>query len=279
MNGTDRSDADSPLITVAICTYNEVAFLEKMVASVLAQDYPNFEVVIVDDGSRPETVAIIERLAGQHTCIRPFFRTNHGLAGSRSFSFAQAKGEWIAIIDQDDLCYPTRLSEQMAVARRYPTAGLVFCNTHYINERDEVIGEHLSKYAVPDSFIPAGEAGNLLLRIGCYVDSEACFIRRDTTEMLGPLDTSLAYACDYEYFIRAGLRVDFAYTKSILAAWRVHENQATKTYGRIRNENRIVFRRYLRHEGVTYATRAALLKNMCRSYAGEALGRARAALA
>jgi glycosyltransferase involved in cell wall biosynthesis len=260
-----------PLVSVAICTFNEEIYLEKMLNSVLAQDYPNFEIVIVDDGSRDNTKAILERFAREHERIRPFYRTNHGLADSRSFSFSQAKGEWIAIIDQDDLCYPTRLSRQIEVAQKYPTAGLIFCNTHYINQHDEVIGDHLSKYTVPDSFVPAGDAGNLLLRSGCFVDSESCFIRRETVQRLGALDTSLFYACDYEYFIRAGLEVDFAYTTEILAAWRVHEKQAGQTYRKIRHEDRVVFRRYFWHKGVTWLTKAMLLKNQCKSYIGQIL--------
>ncbi len=261
----------APLVTVAICTYNGEVYLEKMLNSVLTQDYPNFEVVIVDDGSSDGTVSMIKRFADRHDCIRPFFRSNHGLPGSRNFSFSQARGDWIAIIDQDDLCYPTRLSRQMEVTRAHPTAGLVFCNTHYINERDEIIGNHLARFSLPESFIPKGTASDLLLQLGCYIDSEACFIKRDTVRSIGAQDESLVYSCDYEYFIRAGLAVDFAYTSEILSAWRIHEEQATKKYRKVRYEARAVFRRYFKRKGVSLWTKAIIAKNMLKSYAGEIL--------
>ena len=179
-----------PLITVAICSYNGERYLERTLNSVLAQDYPNYEIVIVDDGSTDGTVSIIERFAGLNKSIRPFFRRNHGLPVSRSFSFAQAKGEWIAIIDQDDLCYPTRLSRQFRIAQRYPTAGFVFCNVHHINEADEVIGDHMSRFALPESFIRKGEMGNLLLKLNCFAASASCFIKRETVQVVGAYDES-----------------------------------------------------------------------------------------
>lgn len=264
-----------PLISVTICAYNGEQYLEKTLDSVLAQDYPNFEVVVVDDGSRDRTVPIIERYANGHECIRPFFRRNHGLPGSRNFAFAQAKGEWIAIIDHDDLCYPNRLSRQLETARKYPTAGLVFCNTHFIDERDEIIGDQLSRFSLPEAFIRKGEAGNLLLRLGCFVDSESCFIKRKTVERLGALDESLPFTCDYEYFIRAGFDVDFAYSNEILAAWRIHATQATKTFRKIRYEERTIFRRYLGGRDVAAGTSAVLVKRLCRSVAGEIVDRIR----
>lgn len=263
------SKLNRPLLTVAVCTFNGEAYLEKTLESILAQDYDNYEVVIVDDGSGDGTASIIGRFANQDPRIRPFFRSNHGLAASRNFAFGVARGEWIAIIDQDDLCYPTRLSRQLETAERYPTAGLVFCNTHHINETDEVIGDHLSGFDLPKELIRKQVGANLLLRLGCFIDSEACFISRATVERLGPLDETLVYACDYDYFVRAGLVVDFAYSTDILAAWRIHANQATKTYRRIGNEVRSVFVRHWPNRNVTFLTKTWLLMKIVKSFVGD----------
>jgi len=257
-----------PLITVAICCFNGERYLEKTLNSVLAQDYSNFEIVIVDDGSNDGTIKIIERFASQNKCIRAYFRSNHGLPASRNYSFSQAKGEWIAIIDQDDLWYPTRLSRQLAIAQSYPTAGLVFCNVCHINELDDVIDDHMSVYALPDSFIRKGDAGNLLLRQGCFSASVSCLIKRETVQVVGVFDESIAYACDYDYFIRAGFEVDFAYTRDVLAAWRRHAEQATSTYGKRDHEIRSVFWRHWRGRNVSGWTNAMLLKRIFRSFVG-----------
>jgi glycosyltransferase involved in cell wall biosynthesis len=255
----------TPLVTVAICTFNGEPYLEKTLKSVIAQTYSNLEIVIVDDGSTDGTTAIIDRFVREHIGIKSFYRSNHGLPASRNFAFAQARGEWIAIIDQDDLCYPTRLERQMEVARSYPTAGLVFCNTHYINEFDDVIGEHMSRFKLPESFIPKGLAANLLLGQGCYIDSESCFISRETVRSLGSLDETLRYACDYEYFVRAGFEVDFAYSSDILAAWRIHANQATKKDGRKFIEMYSIYKRFVWSRGLTLRTRTSLIVNLFKS--------------
>jgi glycosyltransferase involved in cell wall biosynthesis len=257
-----------PLISVAICCFNGERYLEKTLNSVLAQDYSNFEMVIVDDGSNDGTVEIIERFASRNKCIRAYLRSNHGLPASRNYSFGQARGEWIAIIDQDDLWYPTRLSRQLGIAQRYPTAGLVFCNVHHINESDEVIDDHMSVYALPDSFIRKGDAGNLLLRLGCFSASVSCFIKRETVQAVGVFDESIPYVCDYDYFIRAGFEVDFAYTRDLLAAWRRHAEQATSTYGKRDHEIRSVLWRYWRSTNASGWTKAMLLERIFKSFVG-----------
>ena len=259
-----------PLVTVTICTYNGEQFLPETLNSVLAQTYANTEVVIVDDGSRDGTVSIIKEYAERDSRIRWFSRENAGLPASRNFAFTQARGEWIAIIDQDDLCYPERLQRQIAIAEAYPSAGLIFCNTDYIDSKGVLIGSHFSKFILPDSFIPKGIAANLLLRQGCYVDSEACFIKRTTVNHLGPLDELLRYACDYEYFIRAGFDVDFAYTTETLAAWRIHTEQlSAKDLNRFK-EIRDVLAQYFWHTRLTIYTQMVISLKIVRLLAAEA---------
>lgn len=264
-----------PLITVAVCSFNGERYLEKTLNSVLAQDYSNFELVIVDDGSSDGTVSIIKRFADRHGCIRPFFRSNHGLPASRNFSFAQARGEWIAIIDQDDLCYPTRLSRQLELAQSYPTAGLVFSNVNQVNESDDVIGDYLSIFALPEHLIRREYVGNLLLRLGCFSASASCFIKRDTVLAVGAFDESFAYCCDYDYFIRAGFEVDFAYTKDTLAAWRRHAEQATATYGRLGNEVRSLYWRNCRGRNASIWTKTVLLGKIFKSFVGDIVRKSR----
>jgi glycosyltransferase involved in cell wall biosynthesis len=257
----------TPLVTVAICTFNGESYLEKTIVSVLAQTYSNFEMVIVDDGSSDGTPAIIDAFAGRHACIRPFYRTNHGLPASRNFALAQAKGAWVAILDQDDLCYPSRLTRQMEIAQSYPTAGLVFCDTHYINESDDVIGHHMSGFRLPEAFIPRRLAANLLLSQGCYIDSESCFINLELAKKVGALDETLRYACDYEYFIRAGFATDFAYSKDILGAWRIHANQASKTDTKRFIEIYGVYKRYFWNRDVSLRTKASLVVSLSKALA------------
>ena len=264
-----------PLVSVTICTYNGERFLGATLDSVLAQTYPNVEVVVVDDGSHDGTVAIIKSYAERDARIRWFVRENAGLPASRNFVFAQARGEWIAMIDQDDLCYPERLARQVAVAAAYPSAGLIFCDTRFIDEAGHGFGNQLTPFSLPDSFIRKGLAANLLLSQGPYASSASCLIKRTTLDRLGPLDESLRFACDYEYSIRAGCEVDFAYAPEALVAWRKHPDQQTSTNFNRHRETRSVLRRYFWHDGVTLGTRLFIVWRIARYFAAEAYYRAR----
>lgn len=259
-----------PLVTVIICTYNGERYLSQTLDSVLKQTYPNIEIVIVDDGSSDNTVSIISQYADHDQRIRWFVKENSGLPSSRNFAFSQANGEWIAIIDQDDLCYPDRLKRQIEVAAANPSASLVFCNTDYINKDNKIIGNHLSKFSLPDAFIPKKVAANLLLCQGCYVDSEALFFKRNVINQFYPLDETLRYACDYEYFIRLGFEIDFAYTTDTLSAWRIHEKQLSTTDFNRFKEIREVLMRFFFHDKLTIYTRFVIIQKFVRMLASEA---------
>jgi glycosyltransferase involved in cell wall biosynthesis len=265
----------SPLVTVTICAYNGERYLEATLDSVLAQTYPKMEVVIVDDGSRDGTVSIIKRYAERDARIRWFVRENAGLPASRNFAFAQARGEWIAMIDQDDLCYPERLARQVAVAAANPAAGLIFCDTRFIDEAGRGFGNQFAAFSLPDSFIRKGLAANILLSQGPYASSAACLIKRTTIALLGPLDESLRFACDYEYLIRAGFEVGFAYAPDALVAWRRHAGQQTSTNFNRHRETRSVLRNYFLHDRVTFGTRLFMAWRIARYFAAEAYYRVR----
>jgi len=258
-----------PLISLVICTYNGERYLEKTLDSVVEQSYPNMEIVVIDDGSSDSTVSIINSYALHDDRFRVFVIKNGGLPAARNFAFTQARGEWIAIIDQDDLCYPERLSKQMAIAQKYPSAGLVFCDTDYIDSDGKIIGHHFSSFALPDAFIPRKVAGNLLLSAGCYIASAACFISRKVISTIGPLDESLRYACDYDYFIRCGMIFDLAYTNEKLAAWRIHESQQSTVNMNRFKEYRSVLVRYFLHNSVTMDSKFEIVFNLLRSFAGQ----------
>jgi glycosyltransferase involved in cell wall biosynthesis len=264
-----------PLVTLIICTYNGARYLAATLESVLAQTYQNMEVVVIDDGSRDDTVSIIRRYAERDSRIRWVARENVGLPASRNYAFAQAQGEWIALIDQDDLCYPERLSRQVEVAAAYPSAGLIFCDTGFIDAAGKGFGNLFAAFSLPDSFVRKGLAANLLLSRGPYVSSAACLIKRTIVDRLGLLNESLRFACDYEYLIRAGFEVDFAYAPEALVAWRKHDAQQTSTNLNRYKEARSVLRCYFLDDRVTLGTRCFIAWRILRYFAAEAYYKAR----
>ncbi|GHU10530.1 hypothetical protein FACS189449_00160 [Alphaproteobacteria bacterium] len=160
---------DFPLISVMIPTYNHAQFLKEAVDSVLAQDYPNIEIIIVDDGSTTSlkldtftalppvemyadcncnaeaestlqahhayneegSDSINARGATTVTLVRTFYQEHRGIAATRNVCLEKASGEWLAFLDSDDVYLPGKLSAQAEYFRNHPECEIVF--TRYKN--------------------------------------------------------------------------------------------------------------------------------------------------
>ena len=258
-----------PLVSVLICVYNGEIFLGQTIESVLSQTYQNIEVLIINDGSSDRSSSIIDKWAAKDSRIKCFNRNNSGLAESRNFGFRHASGEWIAIIDQDDLCFPARIERQLAVATQYPDAGVIFCETLFINAENTGVGSNLVRFDLPKAYIPKVRSGILLLTLGCFLDSEAFFFKRSLAEKVSPLDSTLTYCCDYEYFIRLGFETSFAYTAETLVAWRIHPNQESQNSRLMYSEYRNVLGRYTLDRRLCLTSRIFLIRNIVRSFCGQ----------
>lgn len=218
----------SPLVSVILCSYNGEEFLEQTLKSLSCQTYKNFEIVAIDDGSHDRTKTILEKAAKSDERIRFFQQENRGLANARNAALKKARGEWIAVIDQDDLCYPSRLQDQLTFAQNNKDVRFFFCDVDYIDKNNKIVGSHINNFPMIPKDIKKVQAANLLLRLGCFVASQGFFIHKTLIDEAGSLDESLTYVCDYDYFIKLGFLADFIYTGKSLSAWRLHPNQATK---------------------------------------------------
>ena len=121
-----------PIVSVIIPTYNRGNLVVEAVTSVLHQTFPNYEIVVVDDGSTDGTAEILSSFV-QKGLIRYFYQVNQGLARARNRGIAESKGEIISFLDSDDLFEPELLQTQVEYLNHHPDAGLVntgFCKFH-----------------------------------------------------------------------------------------------------------------------------------------------------
>ena len=137
----------APLVSVIMPAYNAEKYIEEAVSSVLSQTYKNWELLILDDCSSDCTAEIAEYFASLDTRIRLLRNPqNMGVAKTRNRGFDIAKGEWIALLDSDDVWHSDKLEKQMAVAGR-AGADIIYCSYALVNES----GAHLSDYIVPET--------------------------------------------------------------------------------------------------------------------------------
>src|SRR6185295_4472891 len=127
------------LVSVIIPTYNRQEFVGVSIASALAQTYPNFEAIVVDDGSTDATRAEVSRFTDPR--VRYYYKANGGLSSARNFGLDQSAGEFIAFLDSDDLWRPWKLAAQIELFRRHPDVGMSWSDMSTFRRLGEIIDE------------------------------------------------------------------------------------------------------------------------------------------
>ena len=118
--------AQPDLISVVTCAHNSERFLPEAIESVLAQTYPHWELILVNDASTDETSAIMDRCAAEDDRIRVIHnRDNLGNTRARNLAVRAASGEYIAVLDSDDVALPDRLERSLAALKTHPDAALI----------------------------------------------------------------------------------------------------------------------------------------------------------
>ena len=126
------------LISVVMPNYNGHSFVEQAIDSVLSQTYENFELLVVDDCSNDDSVSLIKHKAQSDSRIRVIaLEHNAGVANARNVGIREAKGEYIALLDNDDLWTEDKLERQLALAQK--GADIVYCSYDFIDEQNNSI--------------------------------------------------------------------------------------------------------------------------------------------
>jgi GT2 family glycosyltransferase len=141
--GTEGDQA-APLVSVVVPAWNAQATLMETLKSVAAQTYGNLEIIIVDDGSTDRTAEVAEHFCAMDSRARVVRKANGGVASARNLGIAEARGDWVAPVDADDLWHPTKIEKQVAAALEAPeTPGFVYCWYQNIDESGNVISSGL----------------------------------------------------------------------------------------------------------------------------------------
>src|SRR5688500_468702 len=163
-----------PLVSVIIAAYNAERYIRTTCLSVLKQTYTAIEIIVIDDGSTDRTPEIVQALADGDPRIRLIRQVNLGTAAARNRAVAEARGEFIAPLDADDLWHPTKLERQVRRLQACgPDAGMVYCWWAWIDANDAVLDRsprwvvegHVSAKLVEVNF--AGSTGVPLYRRAC----------------------------------------------------------------------------------------------------------------
>ncbi len=206
-----------PKLTVVTPSYNQAAYLERTILSVLNQHYPNLEYFIMDGGSTDNSVEIIKKyepyLAGWVS------EKDRGQTDAINKGFRRATGEFVAFQNSDDIFAPGALMRVADAWRQHPNTDVFFGDMYIIDEQD-VITEELR---VPPFCVECQ------VYEGMQVFNQALFIRRDQLAQFGWLDETLRFAIDYEVITRLSVQpgVRFRHIDGFWGGFRLQPDAKT----------------------------------------------------
>jgi glycosyltransferase involved in cell wall biosynthesis len=205
----------NPKVSVVIPTYNRAANVRKGIESVLAQTFTDFEVIVVDDGSSDDTGKILGQIFGDR--IRYYTQTNQGASVARNKGIEEARGEWIAFLDSDDLWEPDKLEWQFKALEQFgPQCGGCYTDVRIFNHSETRTFFQMAE----DSYRHEGAMGvntdvlRLLVRpggAGMVVCLSSFLARADMVRRTGGLDPKLLYSQDSEFMFRLAMLTGICY--------------------------------------------------------------------
>jgi len=202
---------EQPKVSIVTPSYNQASFLEQTMLSVLAQDYPNIEYIVIDGGSSDGSLEIIQKYADRLTYWQS--QKDKGQTDAINQGFARATGEILAWLNSDDILYPGAVSAAVRQLQEHSEVGMVYGDCHWINAEGKVIGD-----------FPAAQTDLNKLRRGyVHIPQQASFFRADLWRKVGPLDDSFYFAMDYDLWTRLAACAPLLYVRDLWAAFRLHE--------------------------------------------------------
>ncbi|MCC7206310.1 MAG: glycosyltransferase [Anaerolineae bacterium] len=231
------SSSNWPKISIVTPSYQQGPYLEACIRSVLDQGYPNLEYIVMDGGSSDGSADILRQYDGQLAFWAS--EKDAGQADAINKGFAHATGSIMGWLNSDDTLLPRALERIAHVFMAEPETHVVCGHRKVIDRNGAPRGDFFCEMPVP-----------FVLQRLCVVPQETCYWRRGVYDRIGPLDASLHFALDYEYWQRmlaAGYR--FRLIHRFLGGFRLHEESKTSTLDAVRTrELGIIYRRYLKRE-------------------------------
>ena len=206
-----------PFVSMIIPTYNRAHTICEAVDSALEQTYPRAEVIVVDDGSKDDTLARLKRYGDRIRVVR---QANAGPAAARNRGIAVARGDLIAFLDSDDIWLPEKTEQQVALMER-AGASVPCCLSNILmkwNSGDRASFDiaWLRPSAEEGLWLNADE----VLATRFVLFNQGIMIRREVLEKIGGFDESIRYLEDYELPLRLSLEGPWAFIRKPLAVWR-----------------------------------------------------------
>jgi glycosyltransferase involved in cell wall biosynthesis len=205
---------NTPLVSIVIPAYNLGNYVGETIDSILAQDYPHVELIVLDDGSTDHTRDVLKKYAGR---IYAESHPNMGQVNTLNKGWGLAKGDILGWIGADDALLPSAVSRAVACLAANPDVVLTYCDFNLIDADSKAIRRVRT---------PEFNYREMLVNVTC-LPGPGAFFRRSAANAVGPWNSALRIMLDYEYWLRLGLVGRFKRIPEVLALYRIHAGQET----------------------------------------------------
>ena len=210
---------DQPLVSIITPSFNQGRFIRATIESVLSQDYPNIEYIVMDGASTDETASIVKEYASRLTFIS---ENDRGQSHAINKGFRMARGDILAWLNSDDILLPGAVSTAIQTLQQHPEAGAVYGEGYLIDAEGNVKRR-----------FPATEPFNLwkLVYLSDYILQQTAYFRRSVLDEVGLLDETLHWGMDWDLLIRIGKRYPLQHIPHYMGALREYDDAKTFSGG------------------------------------------------
>lgn len=241
-----KERSDLPLVSVVIPTYNCEPYIRQTIEAVLAQTYPNVELIVVDDGSSDATVDLVRAFGAAVTLIE---QSNQRVCRARNNGFARSNGEFVCFLDHDDYWYPWKLARQVEAFARHPEAGAVFTAFDWWHPQPGT----RSAYPAPTTFDHGTEKPQTEVPeysgwiyhqflLDCWALTSTVMMRRAVFASSGGFDPELPYSEDWDLWLRISQQHPFVMLDGVSTLYRQSPAQGSRTVRGIDYRTRLLLR-------------------------------------
>lgn len=256
-----------PLVSVVMPCFNSAKHLNQAIDSVLEQDYPNIELIVVDDGSTDNSRQILQQYGEK---IKVIAQKNGGPAAARNTAMRAAQGDFIAFNDSDDIWLPGKLSAQLNYLQSAPDVGL--CYTSWIVwDQQQPLQQHLNKLPniSPYQIVPefSGWIYLKLLKVS-YIHTTTAVIRKSVIDNVGYFNEAYRIGEDHDYWLRISQFCPVTKLKRAYSVYRDEPISITKTL-HSHNFSLLVLEDNLKRFGLHCPSGAKIDPSQVKKYLGE----------
>jgi glycosyltransferase involved in cell wall biosynthesis len=239
-----RSD-NIDLVSVIIPNYNQAQYVSSSITSVLKQTYPNYEIIVVDDGSTDNSRKVLSKFDRK---IRYIWQENKGLAGARNTGIQAAKGKYVGLLDADDEWLPTYLEEMVSFADQNPEAGVFYCQAQAMDSDGKDLPQIFG-----GPVLPPEQIYQTILRAN-FIIPTTILMRRQVITQAGLFDQSLRSCEDWDLWLRLLPTHEIIGKKDVLVKYRIHGTSLSTDPTGMQKATKLVVEKHFGHEDGDWKT-------------------------